>query len=36
MTVGQLVATMRANKLSLEEAAEDFSLPIAQVEEALA
>ncbi len=36
MTVGQLVATMRANKLSIEEAAEDFSLPIAQVEEALA
>ncbi len=36
MTVGQLVATMRANKLSPEEAAEDFSLPIAQVKEALA
>ena len=36
ITVGQLVATMRANKLSPEEAAEDFSLPLAQVKEALA
>ncbi len=36
MTVGQLVATMRANKLSPEEAAEDFSLPLAQIKEALA
>lgn len=36
MTVGQLVATMRANKLSPEEAADDLSLPIAQVQEALA
>ncbi len=36
MTVGQLIAAMHANKLSLEETAEDFSLPIAQVEEALA
>jgi uncharacterized protein (DUF433 family) len=36
MTVGQLVATMRANNLSPEDAAEDFGLPLAQVQEALA
>jgi len=36
MTVGQLVATMNANKLSPEEAAEDMDLPLAQVQEALA
>ncbi len=36
MTVGQLVATMRANKLSPAEAADDLSLPLAQVQEALA
>jgi uncharacterized protein (DUF433 family) len=36
MTVGQLVATMNANRLSPEEAAEDMDLPLAQVQEALA
>ncbi len=36
MTVGQLVATMRANHLSPEEAAEDMDLPLEQVREALA
>ena len=36
ITVGQLVATMNANKLSPEEAAEDMDLPLAQVQEALA
>jgi uncharacterized protein (DUF433 family) len=36
MTVGQLVATMRANKMSAEEAADDLDLPLAQIEEALA
>jgi uncharacterized protein (DUF433 family) len=36
MTVGQLVATMQANDLSPEEAAEDLDLPLAQVREALA
>lgn len=36
MTVGQLVAWMTANNLGSEEAAEDFDLPLAQVEEALA
>ena len=35
MTVGQLVATMRANKLSLEEAAADLDMPLAQIQEAL-
>lgn len=36
MTVGQLVAWMRANELSPEEVAEDFDVPLAQVEEVLA
>ena len=36
ITVGHLVATMNANKLSPEEAAEDMDLPLAQVQEALA
>ncbi len=36
MTVGQLVATMRANALNAEEAAADLDLPLAQVREALA
>lgn len=36
MTVGQVVATMQANALSPEEAAEDMDLPVAQVREALA
>jgi uncharacterized protein (DUF433 family) len=36
MTVGQLVATMHANNLSPEEAADDLDLPLAQIEEALA
>lgn len=36
MTVGQLVATMRANDLGPEAAAEDLDLPLAQVREALA
>ncbi len=36
MTVGQVVATMQANALSPEEAAEDMDLPMAQVREALA
>ncbi len=36
MTVGQLVAWMTANNLSPVEAAEDFDLPLTQVEEALA
>ena len=35
MTVGQLVATMKANHLSPEEAAEDLNLPLEQVYEAL-
>ena len=35
MTVGQLVATMGANDLSPEEAAEDMDLPLEQVREAL-
>ncbi|MBI2942448.1 MAG: hypothetical protein HYY04_18625 [Chloroflexi bacterium] len=35
VTVGQLVATMRANRLSPEEAAEDLDLPLVQVKEAL-
>ena len=36
MTVGQLAATMQANDLSPEQAAEDLELPLAQVREALA
>jgi len=35
MTVGQLVATMKANRLSPEEVAEDLNLPLEQVYEAL-
>ena len=35
MTVGQLVATMEANDLSPEEAADDMGLPLEQVREAL-
>ena len=35
MTVGQLVAKMNANKLTPEEAADDFDLPLPQVREAL-
>ncbi len=34
--VGQLVASMRANKLTPEEAADNYNLPLEQVEEALA
>lgn len=36
MTVGQLVATIKANHLSPEEAAEDMDLPLEQVCEVLA
>ena len=36
MTVGQLIYTIRANNLSIKEAAEDFDLPIEQVLEAQA
>ncbi len=36
MTVGQLVFTMRANKMTPEEAAEDLNLPVEQVQEAQA
>ena len=36
MTVGQLVATIKANHLSPEEAAQDMDLPLEQVREALA
>ena len=36
MTVGQLISTMQANNLSIEEAAEDLDLPIEQIQEALA
>jgi len=36
MTVGQLVYTMRADRMSPEEAAEDMDLPLEQVLEALA
>ena len=36
MTVGQLVATMRADDFTPVEAAEEFDLPLAQVREALA
>ncbi|MBI4491598.1 MAG: hypothetical protein HY690_02260 [Chloroflexi bacterium] len=35
MTVGQMVATLRAEGLSPEDAAEDLDLPLAQVREAL-
>ncbi|MGH2458871.1 MAG: hypothetical protein ACRDIY_08385 [Chloroflexota bacterium] len=36
MTVGQLVATMKADGLSAEAAAEDLGLPAAQIRDALA
>lgn len=36
MSVGQLVAWMRSNGFSPQEAAEDFDLPLAPVQEALA
>ena len=35
MTVGQLLATMRANQLTPEQAAADLDLPLAQIAEAL-
>jgi uncharacterized protein (DUF433 family) len=35
MTVGQMVATMRANHLDPEQAAADLDLPLAQIAEAL-
>ena len=35
MTVGQLVATMRANGLTPEQAVDDLDLPLAHVAEAL-
>src|SRR5260370_550344 len=35
ITVGQLVATMRANHLNPEQAATDLDLPLAQIAEAL-
>jgi uncharacterized protein (DUF433 family) len=34
MRVGQLIYTMRANQMTVEEAAADMDLPIAQVREA--
>lgn len=36
MTVGQLVATIRANGLSPAEASDNLDVPLAQIEEALA
>jgi uncharacterized protein (DUF433 family) len=36
MTVGQLISTMQANTLTVEEAAEDLDLPIEQIREAVA
>ena len=36
MTVGQLISTIQANRLTPEEAADDLELPIEQVQEALA
>ena len=36
MTVGQLISTMEANDLSVEEAAEDLELPAEQIREAQA
>ena len=36
MTVGQLVYKMRANRLSVEQAAEDMDLPVRQIMEAVA
>ena len=34
MRVGQLIYTMRANELTAEEAAEDFEIPVSQIQEA--
>jgi uncharacterized protein (DUF433 family) len=36
MTVGQLIATMRADRMSPEEAATDLALPLEQILEAIA
>ncbi len=36
MTVGQLISTIRANQLSLEEASEDLELPLDAIREAQA
>jgi uncharacterized protein (DUF433 family) len=36
MTVGQLISTMQANNLTVEEAAEDLELPVEQIREAQA
>lgn len=36
MSVGQLISTIQANNLSVEEAAEDLDLPLEQVQEAMA
>jgi uncharacterized protein (DUF433 family) len=35
LTVGQLMSTLRANRLSAEQAAEDLELPLGAVQEAL-
>jgi len=35
MTVGQLVSTVRANRLTPEQAAEELDLPVAAIQEAL-
>ncbi len=35
MSVGQLVATMRANGLSTQEAAVDLQIPLSHIQEAL-
>ncbi len=35
LTVGQLISTMRANKLSPDQAADDFDLPLAAINEAV-
>jgi uncharacterized protein (DUF433 family) len=35
MTVGQLVSTVRANRLTPQQAAEDLELPVEAIEEAL-
>jgi uncharacterized protein (DUF433 family) len=36
MSVGQLISTMQANNLTVEEAAEDLNLPVEQIREAQA
>src|SRR5262245_1108083 len=36
MAVGQLISTMKANNLTVEEAAEDLDLPVEQIREAQA